>query len=261
MGLLVLVLGITAHGYYSMKYILTKDSLILKWSVFRRRISLENIQSVASVTDPKLQGIRAFGVGIPGHLVGKFYIKIDGEFVPTTFYATNLENLVILRTLDGKIFGITPDAREKLLSSLASNQAFITMVEMDTELPLRATQEIINKARLWISVLLLICILMGVGTWIYTFFVYINLPDLIPLHWGISGLPDRFGNKYELLIFNSVFTGIDILLSTLIFWWLRKSDLGKIKLGITIMLFPLLITIVFSVLMIIISQLTLNYVF
>ena len=210
-GLIVLmgsVFGLTVHGYYSMKYILTHDSLILKWSFFKRIVPLNSISSISPITSTKIQGIRSSGVGIPGHLIGKFHLKFDGQFISTNLHATKMENLVILRTSGGKTFGITPDEREEFVNLILSTQSSIEKTELDTEEPIRTTEQAAKKSRNWISVFFAICVVFAIGTLIYVIIAYQGLPDVIPLHWGVGGVPNRFGNKSELLVSVSIFSGI-----------------------------------------------------
>lgn len=44
------------------------------------------------------------------------------------------------------------------------------------------------------------------------------MPDTVPVHWGVDGNPDRFGSKYEILIFS----GISIL--TLLLPIIKKNE-------------------------------------
>ena len=264
MGIFIVLMGflfgITVHGYYSMKYVLTSDSLTLKWSFFKKTIPLPEITSISSIIKENLQGIRSFGVGIPGHLFGKFHLKFNGEFLSTTLYATKLDNLVILRTLDNKTYGITPDKKEEFIQSMQTTKSSITKMDLDTAQPIRASKEAIRKSRTWLTVLFSICIVLSVGSFVYFLIPYQMLPETgVPLHWGVGGVVDRFGNKTELLTMMSIFTGVEVIISTLVYLWMRKSDLGKVRIGRFIMLFPLIINLVFSTLIIVIMQATLNY--
>ena len=261
-GLIVLmgsVFGLTVHGYYTMKYTLTHESLILKWSFFKRIIPLDTISSISPITSTKIQGIRSLGVGIPGHLVGRFHLKFNGQFISTSLLATKMESLVILRTSTGKTFGVTPDKREEFVNLIQSTNSSIEKTELDTKEPIRTTEQAAKKSRNWISVFFVICVMFAIGTLIYTLIAYQELPEIIPLHWGVGGIPNRFGDKSELLVVVSIFLGIELLVSVLVYLWMRKSDLGKVKLGKLIMLFPLVINLTFSTLMIVIMQATLNY--
>lgn len=262
-ALLVLLgfgLGITVHGYYSMKYVVTDEFLILKWSFFKKEIPLQEIVSISSVSKEKLQGIRSFGIGIPGHFVGRFQLRLDGEFRPTTLYATKLDNLLIFHTVEKKTYGITPDNPEEFINAIQSKGENVTKIEIDYSQPIRATEEIVKKAQNSITLFFLICDALTIGTYIYFIIAYQGLPETgVPLHWGIGGVVDRWGERSELLIMVSIFTGIELLISALVYIWMRTSDFGKVKIGKLIMLFPLIITLVFSVLVIVIVQATLNY--
>lgn len=259
-GLMGLLFGITVHGYYSMKYQVTNESLTLKWGFFKKTIPLQDISSISSVGKENLQGIRSFGVGIPGHLVGRFRLKFDGEFLATTLYATKLDNLVVLRTLDNKTYGVTPDKKEEFIQFLQTTKSSIKITDIDTKQPIRASEEEIKKSRTWLTVFFSICIVLCIGSYVYFLIVYQMLPETgVPLHWGPGGVVDRIGNKSELMVMNSIFVGIELLISTLVYVWMRKSDLGKVRIGRYIMLFPLLINLVFSTLIIVVMQATLNY--
>ena len=130
---------------------------------------------------------------------------------------------------------------------------------MDPSQPIRASDDVCRKNRAIINILFLICIVLVIGTLTYFIFTLQSLPEIVPLHWGLDGLPDRFGNKSELLVMVTIFTGVELLVSVLIHIWMRKSDFGKVRMGIFIMLFPLILNLVFSVLFITITQLTLSY--
>jgi len=257
---ITIIFGITVHGYYSMKYLVSESVLTLKWSIFKHQILLNDIHTMSSITDSQIEGIRTFGVGIPGHLVGKFLIKFEGEFLPTTLYATKLENLVIIRTSTGNIYGITPSNPEDFINAIRTRNLSVQRTELDTRQAVRTEKNTLRQSRTWITVLYLLCFIIAISSLTYMIITYQSLPDTIPLHWGLGGFPDRFGNKSELLIIVSVFSGLEIVLATLVYVWMRKSDLGKIRVGIVIMLFPLLIAIVFSTIIIIIIQTIINYV-
>ncbi len=258
--LMGLLLGITVHGYYSMKYSVTNGSLILRWSFFKKIISLQDISSISSVGKENLQGIRSFGVGIPGHYVGRFRLKFDGDFHVTTLYATKLDNLILIRTVHNATYGITPEKKEEFIHFMQYCKPSIKKTVVSTTEPIRTSKDNIKKSQTWITTLFLICVVLSIGTLVYFFIPYQSLPETgVPLHWGLGGVVDRFGNKSELLVMISVFTGVEILISTLMYIWMRKSDLGKVKIGRLIMLFPLIINLVFSMLFIVIMQATLNY--
>ncbi|WP_417428532.1 DUF1648 domain-containing protein [Halpernia sp.] len=48
--------------------------------------------------------------------------------------------------------------------------------------------------------------------WVYTILKYSNLPKIIPIHFGLDGKPDNFGNKVWFFLLPIVATGIFILI-------------------------------------------------
>ena len=35
------------------------------------------------------------------------------------------------------------------------------------------------------------------GAWVFSIAVYSRLPDRVPVHWGMSGEPNRYGSRIE----------------------------------------------------------------
>lgn len=58
-----------------------------------------------------------------------------------------------------------------------------------------------------------ICIAVLAFTTIYVIFMYIQLPDKIPVHYNASGIIDRYGSKIELFILLVVAWGMYLGLS------------------------------------------------
>ena len=50
------------------------------------------------------------------------------------------------------------------------------------------------------KVLILISTLSIITMWLYLYIMWDNLPDIVPTHFGFSGVPDNFGNKNSLFI-------------------------------------------------------------
>lgn len=48
--------------------------------------------------------------------------------------------------------------------------------------------------------------------WVYLAYLWDDLPQIIPTHFGISGDPDNFGPKKEILIIPTIFTVLGILM-------------------------------------------------
>lgn len=52
-----------------------------------------------------------------------------------------------------------------------------------------------SNFKLLIRILLIINILILASTWIFTAISYFDLPEIIPVHFGFDGVPDRFGER------------------------------------------------------------------
>ena len=48
--------------------------------------------------------------------------------------------------------------------------------------------------------------------WVYLGFVWNELPATIPTHFGISGAPDKFGTRNEILLVPGILTGVGLLM-------------------------------------------------
>lgn len=58
----------------------------------------------------------------------------------------------------------------------------------------------------WIFIIVLLSI-----PWIYLATIWKNLPERIPVHFGINGTPDKYGEKNQVFIFSSIITAVALL--------------------------------------------------
>jgi len=65
------------------------------------------------------------------------------------------------------------------------------------------------------KMLILISTFCVIAMWVYLYIVWSNLPSIIPIHFGISGAPDRFGNKSSVLLLPIIASIMHILLVVL----------------------------------------------
>ena len=63
----------------------------------------------------------------------------------------------------------------------------------------------------WTFVLVIISI-----PWIYLAIIWNSLPDTIPVHFGLNGTPDRFGQKNEIFFIPIIMTAISLLVFLLL---------------------------------------------
>ena len=249
---IAVILGIfciVIYGYYTMAYILSPERLVLCWAFFRTVIPLDMIVSIGTPRINRWDGIRTGGVGIPNHLYGAFRLLIDGAFMPVKLVATKLANLVILTTSTGKYFGITPESPEQFIASVKQKNSRIIETAINNSPPLLNKQATARKFTI-ISTVLFITVFIEIGIIVlFLLLTYPYLPDIVPLHYNISGVPDRLGSKDELLGASLIVPCIAMALNLLIFTLIRwKSELHKSTYGPAIMLLPFLVSTVFLVL-------------
>jgi len=65
------------------------------------------------------------------------------------------------------------------------------------------------------KILILISTLYVIAMWVYLYIAWSNLPSIIPIHFGISGAPDRFGNKSSVFLQPIIASIMHILLAVL----------------------------------------------
>lgn len=65
------------------------------------------------------------------------------------------------------------------------------------------------------KILILISTLCVIAMWVYLYISWSNLPSIIPIHFGITGAPDRFGNKSNVFLLPIIASIMHILLVVL----------------------------------------------
>ena len=70
--------------------------------------------------------------------------------------------------------------------------------------------------------LILIATLSLIATWLYLWIMWDKIPNIIPTHFGLSGDPDRFGNKnslFALPIISSIMHILFVVLSKIPYYF------------------------------------------
>ena len=242
--------SILIFGYYSMTFSLTPTLLTLRWAFFRTKIPLEEITSIGKPSSNKFDGLKSGGAALPHHYYGGFRLLIDGTFKPIKLVATDLTRLVILATRAGKFYGITPATPGDFIASVRQLNNHVLEKVFDTTSPVALPASITSKYRL-ISRSMFIAALSLAGVTLVLFsLAYTQLPAIVPLHFNISGVPDRWGSKEELLWFAILFLAIATAFNLLLYLAInQKSQLKNSKLGPLVMLIPLLIMVTFSIIL------------
>ncbi|MEJ2250787.1 MAG: PH domain-containing protein [Candidatus Lokiarchaeota archaeon] len=249
----VIIFALLVYAYYEMEYIVTENYLLIKWGLKTTRIQLKTITSVIRPPNKNYQGIRLGGVGIPGYLFGKFKYLIEGNFKTVSLYATKIDNLLFIETngRKEKFYGITPANEEDFISLLNSKLGDLGSVVKEKPESSKNVKHPSRDLKFALS-LFIISIILSVFGLIYFLIFYLQLPQIVPLHFNINFVPDRYGNKIDLLWLISTFIIFGIGLSSLLYYYIhRRTHLDQTKYGYSIMLLPIAINVLFLIITII----------
>jgi len=105
-----------------MKYIISPErKLIIKWGFLVKELYFETIIDVTFFPTKIYQGIRLFGLRVPGYSVGLFDLKVKEKNEKINMFATNFKSLIIIKVQKGqkiKYYGITPAKPEIFIDEL-----------------------------------------------------------------------------------------------------------------------------------------------
>jgi hypothetical protein len=195
-SLLIMILptaisGLIIYASYSaskMTYLLGDRELSIVFPLSPLRISYSEIKDAGKV-ETSLR-FRLFGGSLPGSHWGTFATSNLGT---AQVYATIYKGeLVLIELVDGTKILISPREPDALLEALRGRAEFadptVTEVE-ESRLDRRlAYAQVGVVAIAWLVLVL------------YVASIYHGLPEIIPVHFGLDGVPNRYGSKAELLI-------------------------------------------------------------
>ncbi len=259
---IIVIFILLIYAYYELEYILTDEYLLIKWGLKTTRIHVDAIKRVIKPETKHYEGIRLGGVGIPGYLFGKFKFLIEGVFETVFLYATKLDNLLYIETKGQKkkLYGITPAKDDDFIRSLKDISRNIESQVIKKPKTFKITKSSSKDIKYALS-LFLISILLSISGLTYFLIIYFQLPQTIPLHFSIHFVPNRYGNKIDLLGIFSFFIIFGIGLSSVLYYYIhRKTHLDQTKYGYSIMLLPVAINTLFLILTIVILNQTLAFV-
>ncbi len=256
-GLILLI-----YAYYELEYILTSENLLIKWGLKTTKVPINEIERIIKAPTKMYQGIRLGGVGVPGYLFGRFKYLIQDEFETVSLYATKLDTLIFIETIDNgkkKFYGITPAEEEEFLTAINESRGVKELQIKDNE---KTFPSFINRARdiKYALSLFILSLIISVSGLIYFLAIYVHLPQTVPLHFDSNFMPNQYGSKVNLLgvIFLFIFFGIGF--SSLLYYYIHKrTHLDQTRYGYSIMFLPLAISLMFLIITIIILVETLAF--
>jgi hypothetical protein len=213
--------GLIIYSSYAagrMEYVLEEDELRVSFPLSPLRINYGKIKC-AEMIETSLR-FRLFGGNLPGAHWGSFTTSSLGN---AQVYATRYKGeFVLLELSDGERVLISPREPDSFLGALREKTEFAapTLTEVaephfDRQL---AYAQIAVVAVAWLALVA------------YVTSIYPGLPEIIPVHFGLNGVPNRYGSKIEMLILLAV-SAIFPALNTVF-----AAKFGKYNKGLTVFL-------------------------
>lgn len=198
--IMILPLSISALIVYAsyasskMMYIIGEDEFRISFPLSPLRISYSKIRQAGKI-ETNLR-FRLFGGSLPGSHWGLFTTSNVGN---TQVYTTKYKGeFVLLELVDGTRVLISPQELDAFLESLRHKTSFTTPIIGEVyESGLDRRSVYAQVAVLWIAWLALV---------VYVAQIYPGLLETIPVHFGLNGIPNRYGNKSELILLVAVST-------------------------------------------------------
>ncbi len=186
-GLLGLLVYLALAGGAA-RYEVSPKALRVNFGLIKKTIPYKRIIK-AEVVDITIV-LRLFGASLPGVHLGLFKTSVGNVHA----YATKISGEFVLLTLaDGQKYAISPEQPQELLEAIEQKCSFFS-----TQNPAEIAQQQKSLSRL-VYLQVLIVTVMYIAYLGYFIWTYLSLPQIVPLHFGFDGVPNRFGDKSELL--------------------------------------------------------------
>ncbi len=186
-GLLVLLAYLALAGGTA-RYEVSSKALRVNFGLIKKTIPYKRIIK-AEVVDMNIT-LRLFGASLPGVHLGLFRTSIGNVHL----YATKISgSFVVLTLADGEKYALSPEEPHGLLEAIEQNRSFFGVQE-----PAEIAQKEKSLSRL-VYLQVTAVTVMYIAYLAYFIWVYVSLPQIVPLHYGFNGVPNRFGDKSELL--------------------------------------------------------------
>jgi len=193
---LLVLIGYWLYGLARSRYMLDRNALVIQWGAVKQIIPTTQIQRV--LTGEEIKGnIRFYGGMWPGHWVGYGEVAGAGQ---TLFYATVPPRAQVYIVTPGLSYGISPADKEGFLASLRKRLEMgpTQLVEQGSLLPGFAHWAI-WRDRLGLGMMLASFVILLALVGLLCFY-FPALPDTVPLHFGVTGSPDRLGARSNIFI-------------------------------------------------------------
>jgi hypothetical protein len=185
------VSGLLVYASYSagkMVYVLGEDELRVCFPLSPLRISYTRIRYAGKV-ETSLR-FRLFGGSLPGAHWGRFTTSSLGN--AQVIATRHKGSFVLLELSDGERILISPREPDAILDALKGKSGFAPSKTSEMGEP--RLDRRLAYVQVSIVAIAWLALVINVAT------IYPGLPEIIPVHFGLNGVPNRYGNKTELLI-------------------------------------------------------------
>jgi hypothetical protein len=183
-----LVMAYFTFASGSLKYELSAKELRIRFGLINKKIAYSQIISVEKVY--LSLSLRLFGASLPGFHWGLYRTNIGNAHV----YGTKISGDYIVLTLNnGQKIAISPQEPDQFLNALNLTKNEFGKIDLN----LMKREEQFMKKYLYIQILsvaLVYAVFLG-----YFFWIYVSLPQIVPVHFGFDGVANRWADKSELL--------------------------------------------------------------
>jgi hypothetical protein len=192
---LALWVGYLVYGYFTLRYFLDRNALVIRWAASRHVVPLDQIVSVQRVDDISGWRVKAPRTRWWGYSVGLG--RIDG-IGRTIFYSTVPFREQVVVTTSSMSYAVSPDDVESFLSDLEACRRVGVMR------PVRERSEwsALIDYPFWrdrsAHLLLGLGFLANALLFAYVSWRYRALPELLPLHFSSQGIVDIISPREEI---------------------------------------------------------------
>lgn len=212
-GALALSLGgavaVAAIGYFSLRYTLEPDALVIRWLDREERIPYGQIDGVLGGS--RLGPIRLRGLDLPGYRVGISRSRALGTI---KMYATSAraDDIILVLTATSS-YALTPSDLGEFRRDLIRSAEESNPEQIERASSLRPGVQAVPRDAVMLGTGILSALIV-VGMLALIMGRYATLPDVMPIHFDALANPDFIGPKSDVFRFPAV--GAVILIANIV---------------------------------------------
>jgi hypothetical protein len=216
--------GFAALGYFTLRYSLEPDALVITWLDREERIPYAQIDGILGGS--RLGPLHVRGLDLPGYRIGASRSRALGLI---RIYATSGRPDDIILVLTGTTsYALTPSSIEEFRGQLIRSAESSDPRRQSTRQALRPGVQAVPRDTVMLGAgLISILLLALMVAWIMARFA--SLPDLMPIHFDALSNPDFVAPKADVFRFPAVGGGI-LLINAVICAAIYSNERGAARL-------------------------------